>query len=263
MTIKHKFLNHDFKNGFKTRNSILQTDYYEPIAIFIGTFNHGWSWNESDFFYGRDMYMWPNMANLFLYNQNLLHSKRKFDNDIPDLMQIFEICKKGKFVFADIIKGVKDEIDVIENKDKRCVLVNNLYEWKKNGKIGEYSDKHLDNMGKNGWLDDNVADILEYINKTKSIKNIYFTYKSGDWIVEKINEICKNIRPDVNCCSIFSPTGNGFRKNLQAPFNERGWSLTHCWVWNGLTNNIQISKPSYGYLDHEWLKSCGVNPDNF
>ena len=76
MTLLHKYQQHDFLNGFQTHNSILDIVPYEPEVLFIGTYNHGWSWNNSDFFYGRSMYMWTVLGNLFEYNNNYLVSPR-------------------------------------------------------------------------------------------------------------------------------------------------------------------------------------------
>ncbi|MDI1324868.1 MAG: hypothetical protein PSV36_19145 [Algoriphagus sp.] len=267
MPFLHQYQTHNFGNGFQTHNSILDTVPYEPEVIFIGTHNHGWSWNKSDFFYGRDMYMWTNLGNFFLYGHNQLIQQRNANNNVPTRPQIFEICQKGKIVFADIVKGIKDEVPAVELKKERCVLVNNQYRWESrkigNQKVGEYSDTHLDNMGAEGWLDNNIAAIIKYINETPSIKHIYFTFKSGFWLVQKLNKIQQGVRNDVSSCSIFTPTGNGFRKNLPAPYNERAWSLAHCWVWNGLQNPIPIPKPGYGHLNHDWLRSKGVDPDQF
>jgi len=267
MPLKHKYLVHDFGNGFQTNNSILNKVPYDPEVIFIGTFNHGWSWNQSDFFYGRGMYMWPILANLFIHGQNNLINQRTINNNEPTKEQIFEICQKGRIVFADIVKGIKDEIHSVKLENENCILVNNEYRWETrsvfNKRIGEYSDAHLDNLGENNWLDDNVNEIIRYINNTRSIKYIYFTFKSGHWIVRKLNEIKKGIRPDVKSCSIFTPTGNGFLKNIEQPFQERTWGITHCWVWNGLKHSVPIYRPDYGHLDHYWLRSKGINPDNF
>lgn len=170
MPFLHKYQQHNFGNGFETHDSILDTVPYELEVIFIGTYNHGWSWNKSDFFYGRDMYMWTIMGNLFLHGKNQLTKKRNAINDEPTKAEIFEICKKGRIVFADIVKGIKEEIPAVELKNERCVLVNNQYRWegkknKKNG-FGEYSDGHLDQMGAQNWLDDNVEAIIQYINAT-------------------------------------------------------------------------------------------------
>jgi hypothetical protein len=257
MPFLHKYQQHNFDNGFQTHNSILDTVNYDPEVIFIGTYNHGWSWNNSDFYYGRGMYMWTAMANLFIHNSNHLINQRTANNNIPTRPQIFDICRNGKMVFADIVKGIKDNIQAVEQPENESVLVNNQYLWT------SYKDGPLDHMAAQGWLDDNVKAIVKYINETKTIKHIYFTFKSGAWLVDKLNEICNQIRPNVSYCSIFTPTANGFGRQLDAPFQERVWGLTHCWIWNGLNHNIPIDRPTYGHLDHEWLIRNGINPNNF
>ncbi|MES2544904.1 MAG: hypothetical protein V4548_08460 [Bacteroidota bacterium] len=255
MSIQHKFLNYNWENGFYTENSILKNKEYLPEILFVGTFNHGWHWNTSDFFYGRGMYMWPNLANLFLHNQNILDKTRNLNNDNPSLEEIFAICKKGKISFADIIEGTKENINIIE--ESRSVLVNNGFVW------NDYKDKPLNNMGNQNWLENNVKEICKYVNENPSIKNIYFTFKSaGNWIDDLKRTISDNT-PNTTSCSIFTPTGNGFRKNLEPPFNNRPFSLLHCWVWNGIEHNLPINKTGYCNLNHEWLIRNGVNPNNF
>lgn len=267
MPVLHKYQQHDFGNGFQTHDSILDTVPYEPEVIFIGTFNHGWPWNFSDFFYGRNMYMWTSLSNLFEYNRNYLISPRTINNPQPSLAQLFEICKKGKIVFADIVKGLKDDIPVVEDIQEQYVLINNEYKWSSriiNASIaGAYSDTHLEGIAKFGWLDDNVNAIINFVNETTTIKHIYFTFKSGSWLVDKLNTICNGVRQDVSSCSIFTPTAKGFGKLLEPPFNKRVWGLTHCWVWNGLDHKYLINRPDYGHLNHDWLIDAGVNPTNF
>jgi hypothetical protein len=70
MPILDKYQQCDFLNGFQTHDSILDRAPYGPEVIFIGTFNHGWAWNSSDFYFGRNMYMWTVLSNLFNYNKN-------------------------------------------------------------------------------------------------------------------------------------------------------------------------------------------------
>lgn len=118
-------------------------------------------------------------------------------------------------------------------------------------------------MGHQDWLDDNVKAIIKFINQTKTIKHIYFTFKSGDWLVDRLNDICDGVRPGVSFCSIFTPTANGFGGQLQRPFHERAWGLTHCWVWNGVNHIVPINRPNYGHLDHNWLTNKTVDPNNF
>jgi hypothetical protein len=109
MSINHKFKHFNWGNGFFTKNTILHTPY-KPEVIFIGTFNHGWDWNRADFFYGRDMYMWPILGNLFLYNKNYLTKPRNEANSSPTLTEIFKICFLGKITFADIVSGTKEDV---------------------------------------------------------------------------------------------------------------------------------------------------------
>lgn len=267
MPLLHKYFQHDFQNGFQTNNAILDVVPYKPEVIFIGTYNHCWAWNHSDFYYGRGMYMWPILGNLFLHNQNQLFRQRTRNNTVPSFEAIFNICENGKIVFGDIVKGIKEDIETFENETEKYVLVNNEYMWCSrfiNGhKVGEYSDAHLDNMGNAGWLDDNVDAIIDYINNTPSIKHIFFTFKSGSRVVNKLNAITERLPNRITYCSIFTPTANGFGKNLNPEYRERAWSLAHCWLWNGLNHAYNINRPGYGHLNHEWLINNGVNPNNF
>lgn len=267
---QHKFLNVDFgqlypnidsAEGFATENAILKTTPYKPEVLFIGTFNHGWHWNDADFFYGRGMFMWPILANLFCYNNNQLIQARNANNNNPNLDEIFKICKKSKIAFADIVKGLKKNVNYIVNQNQKCVLVENQYCW------NDYKDRHLDNLGAANYLEDNVKEIIEFIKKTPSIKHVYFTFKSGDWVVNKKDEIIQGINliqnRAIDCGSIFTPTASGFGQTLQAPFNQRAWSLAHCWVWNGMPNQVPINRLQYTHFNHNWLQNCNVIPNNF
>ncbi len=256
MAITHKFLNHDWGNNFYTENTILKNQNYSPEVLIIGTFNHGWEWNSADFFYGRDMYMWTNLANLFIHNENKIIQKRTNKLNNPSLDEIFQICLKGKISFAEIIKGTGSNV-VTEIVNKTVLMNNHEYLW------AGYKDFPLNFMGEKGWLEDNVLEICKYVNETPSIKYIYFTFKSGgNWINSRKDFISNNVN-SVETCSIFTPTGNGFRRNLNKPFEYRPWSLTHHWVWNGLDHSYPLNNLNYGHLNHDWLMRNGVNPNNF
>jgi hypothetical protein len=253
MSIKHKFQETDFKNGFQTHNAILDVIPYNPEVIFIGTFNHGWDWNLADFFYGRGMYMWPVLANLFLYNKNDAIINPRSANINPTISEIYKICKLGKITFADIVKGTKENIPVTQIDNS--ILVNDEFKWSK------YSDKEIDYMGNCGWLDDNVQEIIDYINSTKSIKYIYFTFKTGGWVVKKMNLIKTHIIAN-EIHSLCSPSGNGFG-NLLFGFPTKSQSIAHCWLWNGLANKNLVNKKGYSHLNHAWLMEKGVTVTNF
>jgi hypothetical protein len=260
MPVSHKFLNHNWENGFWTENAILKTDRYNPEVLFLGTFNHGFDWNTSDFFYGRDMYMWTIMSNLFINNENHLTSRRTIINNIPTLTEVFIICQKGKFVFADLIKGTSNNAETNFNVAKKCVIVQdsvNHYCW------NNYKDNSILDLIDLGFIDDNVKEIINYIKKTPSIKYIYCTFKSGNQFIQMLNIISNSIRQDVKIEHIFTPTGNGFGQNLPQPYGERAWSLSHCWVWNDLNHEVNVNKVGYGNLNHNWLNACGVDVENF
>lgn len=265
MNIRHKFENVPldeptaiWPNGFATKNAILSTTPYMPEVIIIGSFNHGWPWNDADFFYGRDMYMWTVMANLFLYNRNILTSRRNPGNrnNTPNLNQIFEICKKGKLCFADVVLGIKKTIPEVINFRKETALVNGSYLW------NDYKDGHLNQMGHNDWLDSNVSNIIDFINITPTIKHIYFTFATGgNWLVGLRNAIIEAI-PNIQAGSIYTPTG--MRLPNFAGYPVRPFSLAHHWVWNNAAHAISpVNNPNYIHLDHEWLIQNGVNPNNF
>lgn len=252
MLVEHKYLKYDWNNGFATNHAVLDTTPYDPEVIFIGTFNPDWEWNHADFFYGRGMYMWPILANLFVYNRNEILSPRSA-NINPSLKYVFDICEKAKITFADIIKGT-NETAVLERIGK-AFTVNNVYHW------NSYKDSQLCHMGDRGWLDDNVDAIVNYINRTKSIKYVYFTFKSGTWLVKRMERIKKSINVEEKK-SIFTPTGNGFGRVL-AEFPNKATSIVHSWIWNGLEHPIPINRPGNSVLNHNWLIENGVDISNF
>lgn len=204
------------------------------------------------------MYMWPIMSNLFIHNSNKFTQARN-NNSNPSIDVIYEICTKGRMVFADIVKGTNPSVPVVEAIDRKCIILNENYCW------GSYKDSQLDFMGDQGWLDDNVQAITEYINKVESIRHVYFTFKSGPkWLEGRIDDIRQRVkRQNVTIESIFTPTGLGFGKNLGEGYDTRIKSLTHCWVWNQLEHSVPIKRDGYGHLDHDWLRRNGVDPNKF
>lgn len=265
MPVRHKFENKPpdepaiaWPQGFSTTNAIICTTLYAPEVIVIGSFNHGWPWNNADFFYGRDMYMWTVMANLYLNNGNVLTARRNPPpgNNIPSLNQIFEICRRGKLCFADVVLGTNAVIPVVVNVVAQYVLVNGIYKW------NDYKDGHLNYMGNLGWLDDNVQNIIQFVQNTPSIKHIYFTFATGGtWLVGLKNAIIDAF-PNHQVGSIYTPTGMGLA-NLPG-YHNKPFSLAHHWVWNNAGHPLSpVNNPNYIHLDHAWLIRNGVNPNNF
>jgi hypothetical protein len=264
MPIRHKFENKPldaaqimWPKNFETQNAILTITPYEPEVIIVGTFNHGWQWNPADFFYGRNMYMWTVMSNLFIHNANVLIARRNPPpgNNVPSLNQIFEICSRGKLCFADVILGTNNAFPTVINNVNQSVLLNGT-NW------NSYKDSQLNHFGINGYLDINVQNIINHIQNTPSIKHIYFTFATGgNWLINLRNNII-NAFPQLQAGSIYTPTGMSLHNVPGYP--NRPWSLAHHWVWNNANHPITpINNPNYIHLDHQWLIRNGVNPNNF
>lgn len=263
--MRHKFENNSpdsptsiWPDGYATQNAILVNTPYQPEVIIIGSFNHGWNWNNADFFYGRNMYMWTVMANLFIHNANISIARRNPPpgNNIPSLNQIFNICQKGKLCFADVVLGLNNIIPVAVNNNQKSILVNGIYNW------NDYKDSHLNHMGLMGWLDDNLKNIIRFIESTPSIKHIYFTFATGGpWLVGLKNTILAAF-PYLTGGSIYTPTG--MKLPLFQGYQNRPFSLAHHWVWNNAGHPIlPVNNPNYIHLDHNWLIRNGVNVGNF
>jgi hypothetical protein len=263
MPIRHKFENKPtdaanihWPKEFGTSNAILTKTPYKPEVIIIGSFNHGWPWNPADFFYGRNMYMWTVMSNLFVHNANVLIDRRNPpNNNTPTLNQIFEICTKGKLCFADVILGSNSITPAIVNNNTNTVILNGS-NW------DSYKDSLLNRFGRAGYLDTNVANIISFIQNTPTIKNIYFTFSSGgNWLINLRNVIV-NAFPNLQAGSIYTPTGMSL-ENIQG-YPCRPWSLAHHWVWNNANHPIApLNNANFIHLDHQWLIRNGVNPNNF
>ena len=166
--IKHKFIEHDFQNQLYTENAILKSKKYSPEVLFIGTSNHGWDWNQSDFFYGRDMYFWTCLANLFLYGRNKLLKKRNIYNDCPKLVDIFKICCDYRISFADIVLRTNESANFEVFVEKKMIIFDGNYVWK------GYKDINLDFLGSKGYLDVNNQNIIEIRSQPHTI--IYLFY---------------------------------------------------------------------------------------
>lgn len=259
--MRHKFENGraaNWPNGYYAQNTILRSDTFEPEVIFIGTFNPTVDWNVADIYYGRGKYMWTIMYNLFVQNHNHREVERTPNDEEINLQTIFGIIERGKISFADIIGGVNPDVPIAVDINNRTVIVNEEHD------ITDFSDRQLDNVGAHGLMDDNVDEIVKFINETTSIKHVYFTFKSGNWIVNRKNDIINGIERPINCCSIISPSSNGFGKALPIPFNTKPSGIAHTWIWNEVNHPaVPVNRDGYEHLDHDWLISKGVNPENF
>lgn len=271
MSTAHKFLNKNFGNGFETHNAILDVTPYKPEVLILGTFNPNTpKSNFADFYYGRN-YFWPGFKNLINNNTNLLKSTRMPRNGVPKaalnptLPEILKLCAHFKLTFADLI------IEVLNNNNPQYtilpndnVIFNNIeYNLIADSKVGNVNGlEQLNNISQVSW---NTANIIKYLCDNPQIKQLYFTRSTtGVWSIEWnkiINHKCMQTR---RCVCIYTPSGR-ISKKITPLINSSELSrLLHHWVWVNLPNpNPVNSNPSYGNLDHSWLTSKGVNPNNF
>ena len=252
MPVEHKFLNHNWENGFWTENAILKNNIYKPEVLIIGTNNpHTPNANFADFFYGRNWF-WTAFKN-FANGNYELQNRRMPSNGLPQLPlnptieEIFKLCENFKFSFADSNSNVlinQNEVNFLPNDN---VLLNGIEynlinDSRKNGVLGL---EELDAIYEVEWNTDNI---ILYLNENPHIKEVYFTRQpiniwKKHW--DKIKDSNRNKIFKV----IYTPSGNSL------PGSPRMNSLMNHWLYN--------ESKKYNRLNHIWLEECGVKIDNF
>ena len=232
MPIAHKFFQTNWNNGFETHNAILDVTPYEPEVMFIGTYNPEIPRNFADFFYGRN-YFWTAFKNLFVGNA-IINQRR--DNTIPTnptLNEIFDLSKKLKLTFADLIQCVFHS-----NNPVYTLLPGNRVSFagQNISLINDSGLPQLDILGQVNW---NTQNIVDYLCNHPTIKTIYFTRRpTGIWLSHWnmiVNHNCMQGRVLTN---IFTPSGQG------SPVFHSMTRLSNHWV-----HNININ---FGKLDNNW-----------
>lgn len=254
MSVPHKFLNNNWNNGFWTESAILKNNLYQPEVLIIGTNNPLTpNANFADFFYGRN-YFWTAFKNLVNGNFEL-QNRRMPTNGAPQfplnpsIEEIFEMCIKFKFSFADFNSNIlvnQNNINFLPNDN---IILNgmeyNLINDNARNGIGGLGE--LDQLGEVQW---NTENIINYLSENPQIKDIYLTRQaSGIWLHHW--DQLKNCEFGINknFKILYTPSGNAL-KGI-----PRMNSLINHWLFNETIN--------YNTLNHEWLIECGVNLDNF
>lgn len=247
MSIQHKFLNRDWGNGFQTHNAILDNTPYLPEILILGTYNpNSLNNNFADFFYGRN-WLWTGFKNLFVHNEIIITNKRINTNPTnPDLQEIFELCKRLKLAFADLITETlhNENPNYEEIPINKVNLNNQIYSL-----IDDNGLNQLNLINQVNW---NTQNIIDYLIKTPSIKKVYFTRKpTGIWL-SKWNQLRNNpLLNNVDFINIHTPSGMGLQ--------ERGIPIMNALLRRWIIN----ANPNFGVLDNEWLIKNGVNLNNF
>lgn len=234
MSIKHKFKEKIFKNGFSTKDAILVKTPYNPEILFIGTFNPETNEkdNMADFFYGRNWF-WPVLFNIFHYKTIKLVKQRKFykPEPKPSLEEIFCFLKEHKITFADLI------VSVLDDDDEYCLAKNKIIYKETCYDLIKDSDLSKLNILKK--VKDNKDELLQYINKNKSIKTIYFTRKPAKPFSEILNKIEEQFKErNLKIKYLYTPSGQALKgKRINALVNQ--WKNS--------------DRDGFDSLDKEWL----------
>lgn len=256
MAVQHKFIQKNFDYGFETHNAILDVTPYEPEVMIIGTFNPNTpNANFADFFYGRN-YFWPAFKNLFVHNNVVLLKTRMPRRGVPPAIlnptftEIFELCNCTKLTFSDLVLEVlhynNPNYQLLQNDNVILSGVEyNLIQDGQKDNVGGL--QQLSNINQVHW---NTQNTIDYLCKNPQITTIYFTRQpTGIWATQWnliVNHPCMQ---DRNFSNIFTPSGQSLNGT------PRMSSLLNHWVHNNNTN--------FGHLDNNWLRRCGVNPNNF
>jgi hypothetical protein len=256
MSIRHKFYQNNFENGFQTINAILATTPYKPEVMIVGTFNPETpNTNFADFYYGRNFF-WPSIYNLFI-NDGIFLTKRRMPtrgNPLPSikpsLPQIFQLCSKLKLTFSDLVLEIfnnnNSNYQFLQNgniifKDIEYNLIQDGRKWKVEGL------QQLSLVDEVNW---NTQNIINYLIENPQIKTIYFTRKPiGVWAEQWnliVNHSCIKDRRTTN---IFTPSGAG------KPVYRNVLRLLNHWIFS--------DNPNFGKLDKNWLREKGININKF
>jgi hypothetical protein len=244
MPVDHKFLTHNFGNGFETHNAILNiTPDYEPEVLIIGTFNPDTPGNnDSDFYYSRN-YFWPAFKNLFVHNATELQQRRdNADPRNPSTEEIFQICRRLKLTFADLIKQVGHNGNAVIEMHGNIV---NLHDEAFN-LIDDIDLLALHALGQINWGTD---DILAYIQVHPTIHSIYFSRKPvGVWGHQWLRIVNHPSTERKHKVNIYTPAGRRIPNPVMS-------GLLNRWLFN--------ENPNFGRLKHQWLLEHNVNLQAF
>lgn len=272
MPIQHKFIEHNFENGFATNNAILQQTPYKPEVLIIGTFNPNTpNANFADFFYGRN-FLWTGFKRLLNPNYIFNNQRRMPQNGVaqepfnPTIQEICSLCENFKLSFCDLISEVlhngNPQFELLQNDN---VIFNgqefNLIQ--DNAENGFLGLANLNQLNQVHW---NTQKIINYLIDNSSIRNIYLTRQpNGIWGIQW-NAIVNYFINDGqrHFSNILSPSGRGNIPAINPPFNTPLNKLLHYWVWNGMNHPSEpVNNPGFGRLDHDWLQRCGVDINQF
>ena len=237
MSIKHKFLDKKFKNGFYTESAILKNKAYRPEVLFLGTFNPKTSEkaNVTDFFYGRNWF-WPLLFSIANKDENPFKQRRYSNPFFPTLNQILNFSTQYKLCFADMICEALPDI----KKENYCLAKNKIiYNGVFYDLINDNALIKLDKLSLIKWN----QNIVDYIKNNSSIKTVYFTRKFSrafDSILSQINEVLEERKTKIKY--LYTPSGQGLKGKPRYKVLKDQWLNSKRENFNCIDSKLFITK---------------------
>ena len=228
MPVNHRFLQHEFGNGFATHNAVLDRTPYAPEVLFVGTYNPTTdAVNSADFFYGRKTsWFWPTMKNIFVHGNVIQFNQRKLIQKgpppvliDPPLSEVFNLCSNTRMGFADLIKGT------LHNGNPAYQLRENIATYQ--GVDYDLTDDNaLAKLSALGQVEWSTEDIIDYLRITPSIYCVRLTRQPDKiWQRQWKQIVGANYGREMNFGTIHTPSGQGLRERgiQQATALARRW----------------------------------------
>lgn len=238
MAINHKFLNHNFGDGFLAEDTILRNADYKPEILFIGTYNPATNQiaNVADFFYGRNWF-WPALFNIF--NGTAYSQQRKFNQPLtPTLNEIFLFCRKHKIIFADLIGQTLHNTNDYTLHNNIAVFDGEFYNL-----ISDNDLADLDNLHQVNWVTKNI---LAFLKLHPSVKTIYFTRQPKEPFSTQLAPIIAYANQNkINFLKIFTPSGQGLRGRPRMDALINHWKQNVDPNYDRLCNDLSAEKINY------------------
>ena len=255
MPVNHRFLKHNFGNGFATHNAILDTTPYEPEVLFVGTYNPTTNAvNSADFFYGRkSSWFWPTMKNLFVHGNVVQFNRRQLVQMGPPpvlinplLHEVFDLCIDTRMVFADLMKKT------FHNRSSDYQLRKNVATYQ-NVAYNLVDDNALANLDALGQVKWSTEDVISYLRRTPSIYCVRLTRQpTGVWQQHWNGIVNANYGREINFGTIHTPAGMGLGEGgvRRATALARRWllhSIAHKRLCDQWIQDHQINAQSFNY----------------
>jgi hypothetical protein len=204
MACRHKFYN--YLN--------LENLDFKPETLIIGTFNPEWPLdNYSEWFYGRtdNNYFWEVLPRI--YNVQSLRNENSYSWK--------NFCRNKRIAITDLISSIND---AVEENNSHFEIISN------------FKDKEFESE----FNDFEITDIINLLEKHKSINSVYFTRQFGINLFDvKINEIMNYCtKHNIYFSTLLTPSKN-------ARFQMKGY----------IPSNTILERTLPNFIYEKWIEN--------